>query len=666
MRKSIANCVGVAMPKASLIRSQLAAVLLLSTVAFGQENSSGAPEYEVGDEIVIVAQTKLRLPDEAVKDIGRGLTFTVRQVNGRWLWVRRVDTSGWLDSDYVVPVKDGIAHFSKVIRNAPGDTGAFLARANLWSSKGEHEIALADCVKALHLNPGEASGYHQRGLAYYRKGEFSKALEDLNEALQRKTDEASFEVRAAIQRRLGNHDAAISDYDRAVAIAPNYNDAWFGRGRSLAVQDRYDEAIESMSKAIEIDPTQAVYFEGRSAAWTAKNEFERAIEDITHAIQLEPTKAFVYHSRGCLWLEKTDLDRAIADFTRALELDPKSAYSFAQRGEARAKQNNLQEARFDLSEAISLRPNDAWLYSKRAFVHYLSRRYDAAVEDCNKAIDLDPKLANAFNVRAIVERATGRFDEALEDFGRVLASQPNDPALLANRASVLTEMRQYDQALADCDRALAVVPKSRPVRVQRACVLYSQGEYIAAVAECDQVIVDDSEYAGAYIRRGLCWLKIKNYDKALDDFNRVTKLLPEKAVGHYGLAETFLSRGDYPRAVAACNLAYQVESSSPLPLIARARIWATCPDARFRDGKKAVQAAQLAAAKFGWSGPNVLETLASAHAECGDFETALRLQRKAVQLVSRGKEAEANEKLALFEAGKPYRIAGDQLLTMRK
>jgi hypothetical protein len=85
---------------------------------------------------------------------------------------------------------------------------------------------------------------------------------------------------------------------------------------------------------------------------------------------------------------------------------------------------------------------------------------------------------------------------------------------------------------------------------------------------------------------------------------------------------------------------------------------ATCPDARYRDGKLAVAAATRAAELTNWKDRNVLETLAAAYAEAGDFASAVHWQQRARErFVAMGFSPNFNQdRLALYQASKPLRM----------
>jgi TPR repeat protein len=83
---------------------------------------------------------------------------------------------------------------------------------------------------------------------------------------------------------------------------------------------------------------------------------------------------------------------------------------------------------------------------------------------------------------------------------------------------------------------------------------------------------------------------------------------------------------------------------------------ATSPNPSVRNGTNAVECAQkvVAAAKVKDAG--ILDTLAAAYAEAGQFEKAISTEKQAISLASReGEQREYETRLKLYQEKKPYR-----------
>ena len=123
-------------------------------------------------------------------------------------------------------------------------------------------------------------------------------------------------------------------------------------------------------------------------------------------------------------------------------------------------------------------------------------------------------------------------------------------------------------------------------------------------------------------------------------------------------AADWLHLRDYRRALAVYD---ELARTYPHLVEAHSRsAWlrATCPDARYRDGKLAVESAQRACELTDWRKPGELEVLAAACAEAGDFESAVKWQQKVLALTDEPAGVKScQQRLVLYLAGKPFRVA---------
>ena len=119
---------------------------------------------------------------------------------------------------------------------------------------------------------------------------------------------------------------------------------------------------------------------------------------------------------------------------------------------------------------------------------------------------------------------------------------------------------------------------------------------------------------------------------------------------HKALHQPDESLRDYDEAI-------RIVPNYAVALSGSAWLRATCPDERFRDGKKAVEHASKACELAQWKDFDSIDTLAAAHAEAGDFDKAIELETKALD---DPEWAKANgdggrKRLAMYREKKPYR-----------
>jgi tetratricopeptide (TPR) repeat protein len=95
-----------------------------------------------------------------------------------------------------------------------------------------------------------------------------------------------------------------------------------------------------------------------------------------------------------------------------------------------------------------------------------------------------------------------------------------------------------------------------------------------------------------YIKRGGIFYRLGKIDHALADFDRWLELTPNDARGYVARAGLHTRRRTYDLALADLERAVRLDASNPAALNGLAWLLATCPEERFRNGKRAVMLAQ--------------------------------------------------------------------------
>ena len=187
----------------------------------------------------------------------------------------------------------------------------------------------------------------------------------------------------------------------------------------------------------------------------------------------------------------------------------------------------------------------------------------------------------------------------------------------------------YDEAAADYDQALRHDRNCTPAYCGRARCRYCQGNFAEAVADLNQ--------AAACVRMNNAVIVIDGSSAPAAGPPRRTELPPPAPPTYHN------PESDY------------------YVYFLLAWIQATCPEAKYRDGKKAVENAITAYRLNGGKNWDYPSTLAAAYAECGDFDQRANGETKSRDLLGNDKSATEEHKkrllanLEIYKARKPYR-----------
>jgi tetratricopeptide (TPR) repeat protein len=196
-----------------------------------------------------------------------------------------------------------------------------------------------------------------------------------------------------------------------------------------------------------------------------------------------------------------------------------------------------------------------------------------------------------------------------------------DPQVYLSQGIASLEARDYDKAIEHFTATVRLDPRNAEAFNLRGVAWKYKGEFDNMIRDCSEAIRINPRFAAAYDNRGRAWRGKKEYDKAIEDFTQATHVDPL-----YGGAYNSL-----------------------------AWLRATFPDAKYLDGRQAVEYATKACELADWKNGEWLSTLAAAYAKLGDFEKAVVWQTKAVALAGAEEATALKGQLTLYQERRPYR-----------
>jgi tetratricopeptide (TPR) repeat protein len=362
--------------------------------------------------------------------------------------------------------------------------------------------------------------------------------------------------------------------------------------------------------------------------------------------------------RGTL---QTDETKRVHDFDAAIALMPDKPDYYRVRAQYLYGQDKFKEALVDVDEAIRLEPDHAATQELRGLILLGLDRYDDALATFNKASELEPKAVLPYQHRGEVYRQQGDLKKSAEQLSKALEIVPGDAATLLLRANVLYQLKDYEGALKDVETVIKAQPQLLVAYLLQAEIYASTNRIDQAIQVLEKLVPLAPNQPRLLEPLATYYLIGGQPRKSIETFSSVLKLEPEDYRALRFRGDANLNIGNHAAAVADFAAAVKLNADDEGLLNNYAWVLATSPDDKVRDGKRAIELATEAAELTTYTVPHILSTLAASYAETGDFETAKKWSKKAVELGENDADREQlGKELASYEAGKPWREAQQQ------
>jgi tetratricopeptide (TPR) repeat protein len=291
--------------------------------------------------------------------------------------------------------------------------------------------------------------------------------------------------------------------------------------------------------------------------------------------------------------------------------------------------------------------------------------YAGAIAEYTLALKSTPNDPELLNARAAVEVSNRDYIAAIGDLDKALSQDPKnpDPSILIARANAYYYAGNYDKAQSDADQAVALAPKDPELYSERAYIDDMRGKQDDTIADVLQAIKYSKHKDGdLYFRLGYAYQEKAEYDQAIEQYNEALKLGDSdvRIFKQRAQALTYRKNPDYRLALDDYNRALAIAPNDWETVNDASWLLSTCPDAKIRDGERALTLGKKACDLTSWKNWYPIGTTAAALAETGDFTQAVAWEQQAIKLMA-SQSATADEqkderaRLELYRQGKPYR-----------
>lgn len=282
------------------------------------------------------------------------------------------------------------------------------------------------------------------------------------------------------------------------------------------------------------------------------------VEDILETQQNVPNPTDVVDAQGAnsalVGTPEGIAQRATSDLYQAFapKYWPSSPFeyecSYALLGGIDLNAPDLGKARQVVDQCLLSRPDHLDARTLHAALSGRMRQYDTMASDAYVLIRRRTEEATGYLWLGLAHLLLGDMQQSMEDLDTALANAGRDDGrrmwARTLRGLALLRLSRANEALLEFNEALALAPNTVIVLLGRSCAIASLGDSAGAIADLARVIKQEPGNASALALRGEYYVKLGNYEAAIDDFDQAKSI----------------AGGLYPATIASYLSAYRQRS----------------------------------------------------------------------------------------------------------
>jgi tetratricopeptide (TPR) repeat protein len=273
-------------------------------------------------------------------------------------------------------------------------------------------------------------------------------------------------------------------------------------------------------------------------------------------------------------------------------------------------------------------------------------KIDQANAEALKAVEADPSNAAARAFHSLSLGELGHDEEAIKEGERAVELNPTSSAINLDLA-ISVKRSDQERAIAEARRAIQLGPENFPAYQFLMNCLFESHRYNEAADLGREWLAVAPYDAAAHSALGSALAENGDLVSAAPQLGYVMMLRPEVERAHAQLRQILISLAKEPDGLPRLREIAANAPDSPRMLDELAWLLATYPDSKSRDGTEAVRLAERACDLTKRRIPALLDTLAAACAETGDFPRAISVAEEAL---NRARGSGDNDAVKLTES----------------
>lgn len=153
-------------------------------------------------------------------------------------------------------------------------------------------------------------------------------------------------------------EKSVQLFEKALELAPDDADAWFGMGQALHAKGDLERAVSAYKKVTVLDPHDGDGYNLLGVCYYEKGNLEQSMASYREAIKKAPDSAAFLNNLGVALFESGQMEEAVETYRRALENHSSDTMVLSNLGVALTHLGKHAEARSAFEKTLALDPNE--------------------------------------------------------------------------------------------------------------------------------------------------------------------------------------------------------------------------------------------------------------------------------------------------------------------
>lgn len=423
----------------------------------------------------------------------------------------------------------------------------FIDQSLMQVENNDIDSAISTLQSLFKINPNQALAYFNIGNLWARKNRI-----DLAEASFKRAIEIEPNYSEAHQR-LGQIYEIVGYFDRA---KKEYHKAQNSLQRTDRFYMELDHLITRVEQQIRIANESALRLYQESQKLLQEGDVEGAVMKLEQAISIHPEDPDLHYKLGELYKQNGKIDLAINEMLGVIEFSPGHE-------QARQQLGLMYEERGYFYQALKIwREADALLSSERTRWH---------LQHLTEKLSLVESETAPWVQRAEVESENGKWTAAIEILKQALSSAPDDTRIRIKLALLYARLGNTTEAFRELNTVSLQDPSTGVEQYHLGLLYSSAGQwedakrafesalkakglpealYPSVQIELERVKlkIRNETDARRYFNRGNRYLNEQDYRRAIESFEKVTRLYPLDIASLYFTGSAYESLGEDDQA----------------------------------------------------------------------------------------------------------------------